>query len=352
MIQPNDFILNNKTIGDDHRPFIIAEMSGNHNQSLDRALTIVEEAAKAGADAIKLQTYTPDTMTIDMDGGLFTIDDEESLWTGKNLYELYELAHTPWDWHKPIFDKARKLGLLPLSTPFDDTSVDFLEELNVSVYKIASFENTDWSLLKKVASTGKPVIMSTGAATLADIDEAVQVLRSNGCGELVLLKCTSTYPATPENTNLLTIPSMRDIFKCHVGLSDHTLGIGAAVASVALGARVIEKHFTLNRADGGTDAAFSIEPDEMKALVKESERAFQALGHVQFGIQKAEEKSLRYKRSIYVVEDTAEGEEFTNKNIRVIRPGDGLQPKYLENVLGKKAKQNLERGTPLSWEIL
>ena len=352
MIQPNDFILNNKTIGDDHRPFIIAEMSGNHNQSLDRALTIVEEAAKAGADAIKLQTYMPDTMTIDMDGGLFTIDDEESLWTGKNLYELYELAHTPWDWHKPIFDKARELGLLPLSTPFDDTSVDFLEELNVSVYKIASFENTDWSLLKKVASTGKPVIMSTGAATLADIDEAVQVLRSNGCGELVLLKCTSTYPATPENTNLLTIPSMRDIFKCHVGLSDHTLGIGAAVASVALGARVIEKHFTLNRADGGTDAAFSIEPDEMKALVEESERAFQALGHVQFGIQKAEEKSLRYKRSIYVVEDIAEGEEFTNKNIRVIRPGDGLQPKYLENVLGKKAKQNLERGTPLSWKIL
>lgn len=352
MIQPNNFTLNNKTIGDDHRPFIIAEMSGNHNQSLDRALAIVEEAAKAGADAIKLQTYTPDTMTIDMDGGLFTIDDEESLWTGKNLYELYELAHTPWDWHKPIFDKARELGLLPLSTPFDDTSVDFLEELNVSVYKIASFENTDWSLLKKVASTGKPVIMSTGAATLADIDEAVDVLRSNGCGELVLLKCTSTYPATPENTNLLTIPSMRDIFKCHVGLSDHTLGIGAAVASVALGARVIEKHFTLNRSDGGTDAAFSIEPDELKALVEESERAFQALGHVQFGIQKAEEKSLRYKRSIYVVEDITEGEEFTKSNIRVIRPGDGLQPKYLEKILGKKSKKDLKKGTPLTWEIL
>lgn len=352
MTKPNDFSLNNRTIGDDHRPFIIAEMSGNHNQSLERALTIVEEAAKAGADAIKLQTYTPDTMTIDIDGGLFTIDDEESLWTGKNLYELYELAHTPWDWHKPIFEKARELGLLPLSTPFDDTSVDFLEDLDVSVYKIASFENTDWSLLKKVAQTGKPVIMSTGAATLADIDEAVQVLRSNGCGELTLLKCTSTYPATPENTNLLTIPSMRDIFKCHVGLSDHTLGIGAAVASVALGARVIEKHFTLNRADGGTDAAFSIEPDELKALVEESERAFQALGHVQFGIQKAEEKSLRYKRSIYVVEDIRKGEEFSKENIRVIRPGDGLQPKYLENVLGKKAKQDLERGTPLSWEIL
>lgn len=352
MIKPNDFSLNKRTIGDGHRPFIIAEMSGNHNQSLERALTIVEEAAKAGADAIKLQTYTPDTMTIDIDGGLFTIDDEESLWTGKNLYELYELAHTPWDWHKPIFEKARELGLLPLSTPFDDTSVDFLEDLGVSVYKIASFENTDWSLLKKVAQTGKPVIMSTGAATLADIDEAVDVLRSNGCGELVLLKCTSTYPATPENTNLLTISKMREIFKCHVGLSDHTLGIGAAVASVALGARVIEKHFTLNRADGGTDAAFSIEPDELKALVEESERAFQALGHVQFGIQKAEEKSLRYKRSIYVVEDIRKGEEFSKENIRVIRPGDGLQPKYFENVLGKKAKKDLKRGTPLSWEIL
>lgn len=352
MIKPNDFSLNKRTIGDGHRPFIIAEMSGNHNQSLERALTIVEEAAKAGADAIKLQTYTPDTMTIDIDGGLFTIDDEESLWTGKNLYELYELAHTPWDWHKPIFEKARELGLLPLSTPFDDTSVDFLEDLGVSVYKIASFENTDWSLLKKVAQTGKPVIMSTGAATLADIDEAVDVLRSNGCGELVLLKCTSTYPATPENTNLVTISKMREIFKCHVGLSDHTLGIGAAVASVALGARVIEKHFTLNRADGGTDAAFSIEPDELKALVEESERAFQALGHVQFGIQKAEEKSLRYKRSIYVVEDIRKGEEFSKENIRVIRPGDGLQPKYFENVLGKKAKKDLKRGTPLSWEIL
>lgn len=347
-----DIQLDDKVIGTSHRPFIIAEMSGNHNQSLERALEIVEEAARAGAHAIKLQTYTADTMTIDETGGLFSIDDKDSLWYGKNLYELYELAHTPWDWHKPIFKKARELGLMPFSTPFDDTSVDFLEDLGVSAYKIASFENTDWTLLKKVAKTGKPVIMSTGAAVLSDIDEAVRVLRSNGCKDLVLLKCTSTYPATPENTNLVTIPTMRDVFNCHIGLSDHTLGIGAAVASVALGARVIEKHFTLNRADGGVDAAFSIEPEEMKALVEESERAFLALGEVQFGIQKAEEKSLRYKRSIYVVEDILEGEVFTGENIRVIRPGDGLKPKFYEQVLGKKASQAIKRGTPLSWELL
>lgn len=348
----NDIQIGDHAIGSEHKPFIIAEMSGNHNQSLDRALEIVEKAAEAGAHAIKLQTYTADTMTIDERGGLFSIDDEDSLWYGKNLYELYELAHTPWDWHEPIFEKARELGLMPFSTPFDDTSVDFLEDLGVSAYKVASFENTDWTLLKKIASTGKPVIMSTGAANLSDIDEAVRVLRENGCPDLVLLKCTSTYPATPENTNLQTIPRMRDIFNCHIGLSDHTLGIGAAVASVALGARVIEKHFTLSRADGGVDAAFSIEPDEMKALVEESERAFLALGDVQFGIQKAEEKSLRYKRSIYVVEDIAEGEEFTKENIRVIRPGDGLQPKFFEKVLGKTSSRDLKRGTPLSWELI
>ncbi len=348
----NDIQLGDQMIGSEHKPFIIAEMSGNHNQSLDRALEIVEKAAEAGAHAIKLQTYTADTMTIDERGGLFSIDDEDSLWYGKNLYELYELAHTPWDWHEPIFKKARELGLMPFSTPFDDTSVDFLEDLGVSAYKVASFENTDWTLLKKIASTGKPVIMSTGAANLSDIDEAVRVLRENGCPNLVLLKCTSTYPATPENTNLVTIPRMRDIFNCHIGLSDHTLGIGAAVASVSLGARVIEKHFTLSRADGGVDAAFSIEPDEMKALVEESERAFLALGDVQFGIQKAEEKSLRYKRSIYVVKDIAEGEEFTKENIRVIRPGDGLQPKFFEQVLGKKSSRDLKRGTPLSWELI
>ncbi len=347
-----DIRLEKRTIGSNERPFIIAEMSGNHNQSLDRALQIVEEAAKAGADAVKLQTYTPDTMTIDVDGGLFSIDDKDSLWYGKNLYELYGLAHTPWDWHKPIFEKARELGMMPFSTPFDDTSVDFLEELGVSAYKMASFENTDWPLLKKVAQTGKPVIMSTGAATLADIDQSVQLLRENGCEDLVLLKCTSTYPATPENTNLVTIPSMREIFNCHIGLSDHTLGIGAAVASVALGARVIEKHFTLSRADGGTDAAFSIEPDELRSLVEETKRAWQALGRVQFGIQKAEENSLRYKRSVYVVEDVQEGELFTEENLRVIRPGDGLAPKYYEKILGRRASRSIKRATPMSWDLL
>jgi pseudaminic acid synthase len=344
--------LEHRTIGTDERPFIIAEMSGNHNQSLERALQIVEEAAKAGADAVKLQTYTPDTMTIDIDGGLFSIDDEDSLWYGKNLYELYGLAHTPWEWHQPIFEKAKELGMMPFSTPFDDTSVDFLEGLDVSAYKIASFENTDWPLLKKVAQTGKPVIMSTGAAALADIDEAVRILRKHGCKDLVLLKCTSTYPATPENTNLMTIPVMRNVFNCHIGLSDHTLGIGAAVASVALGARVIEKHFTLSRADGGTDAAFSIEPDELKNLVEETERAYLALGNVQFGIQKAEEKSLRYKRSVYVTEDVKKGDVFTKENLRVIRPGDGLPPKYYENVLGRAASSDISRGTPMNWELL
>lgn len=347
-----DIQLGERLIGTGHKPFIIAEMSGNHNQSLQRALKIVEAAAEAGADAIKLQTYTADTMTIDEESGLFSINDKDSLWYGKTLYELYELAHTPWDWHKPIFDKAKELGMMAFSTPFDETSVDFLEELGVPAYKIASFENSDWTLLKKVAQTGKPVIMSTGAASLADLAEGVRVLRENGCENLVLLKCTSTYPASPENTNLVTIPSMRDVFQCHIGLSDHTLGIGAPVASVALGAAVIEKHFTLSRADGGVDDSFSMEPAEMKSLVEESERAFLAMGEVQYGIQEAEEKSLRYKRSIYVVEDIKQGEEFTKENIRVIRPGDGMKPKFFEKVLGKKAKQDLKRGTPLSWEIL
>lgn len=347
-----DIKLGDRLIGTGHKPFIIAEMSGNHNQSLDRALKIVEAASEAGADAIKLQTYTADTMTIDEDSGLFSINDEDSLWYGKTLYELYELAHTPWDWHKPIFDKAKALGMMAFSTPFDETSVDFLEEMGVPAYKIASFENSDWTLLKKVAHTGKPVIMSTGAATLADLAEGVRVLRENGCKDLVLLKCTSTYPASPENTNLNTIPSMRNVFQCHIGLSDHTLGIGAPVASVALGAVVIEKHFTLSRADGGVDDSFSMEPAEMKSLVEESERAFLAMGEVQYGIQEAEEKSLRYKRSIYVVEDIKKGEEFTKENIRVIRPGDGMKPKFFEKVLGKKARQDLKRGTPLSWEII
>ncbi|MCG8475806.1 MAG: pseudaminic acid synthase [Cytophagales bacterium] len=338
-------------IGQDHKPFVIAEMSGNHNQSLDRALEIVEAAAQAGAHALKLQTYTADTMTIDARGGLFEINDKESLWYGKNLYELYNEAHTPWDWHKPIFERAHALGLTVFSTPFDETSVDFLEELGVSAYKIASFENTDLPLLSKVAQTGKPLILSTGAATLADLEEAVSTLRENGCEDFVLLKCTSTYPASASNTNLLTIPHLSQLFDCPVGLSDHTMGIGVSVASVALGARVIEKHFTLSRADGGVDSAFSMEPLEMRNLVEESERAFLALGKVQYGVQSAENESLAFKRSVYAVKDIEEGEILTKENIRVIRPGDGLKPKYFEFALGKRAKQKIPFATPLSFSF-
>lgn len=348
----NDIKIENVIIGTTHKPFVIAEMSGNHNQSLGRAIAIVEAAAQSGAHAIKLQTYTPDTMTIDAKGGLFDINDSTSLWAGRNLYDLYKEAHTPWEWHKPIFDKAKELGLIVFSTPFDESAVDFLESLNVPAFKIASFENTDWPLLKKVAKTGKPVIMSTGLAKLSDIDDAVNVLRSNGCKDLVLLKCTSTYPATPENTHLNTIPHLRDMFNCHVGLSDHTMGIGAAVASVALGACVIEKHFTISRADGGVDSTFSIEPHELNSLVIESERAFLAMGKVFYGVQKDEEKSLRFKRSLYIVDDVKVGDTLTQDNLRVIRPGDGLQPKFYETLLGKKVSQNIKAGTPLQWEIL
>jgi N-acetylneuraminate synthase len=335
-------------LGIENKPFIIAEMSGNHNQSLERAKEIIKVAADTGAHAVKLQTYTADTMTINHRGGLFDITDKSSLWYGRNLYELYEEAHTPWEWHKPLFDYANELGLICFSTPFDETAVDFLETLNVPCYKIASFENTDHPLLKKVALTGKPVIMSTGIANISDIIESVQVLKENGCKEIALLKCTSTYPSTPENTNLHTIPVLQQIFPdCIIGLSDHTMGIGASIASVVLGARVIEKHFTINRADGGVDSTFSMEPAEMKALVIESERAFLALGGVQLMIQKAEEKSKMFKRSVYAVQDIKEGEKFTKENIRVIRPGDGLPPKYYTAMLTKKATRHIKLGTPL-----
>lgn len=347
-----DIKLGERLIGHTHKPFIVAEMSGNHNQSLERALAIIDAAVASGADAIKLQTYTPDTMTIDSKGGLFEICDPDSLWKGRNLYDLYHEAHTPWEWHIPLFEHARKKGIYIFSTPFDETAVDFLEGLGVGAYKIASFENTDHPLLKKVAQTGKPVIMSTGLATVSDLSEAVTVLKKNGCEDLVLLKCTSTYPSSPENTHLQTIPHMVQLFDCHVGLSDHTMGIGAAVAAVALGARVIEKHFTLRRADGGVDSTFSIEPEELKSLVVESERAYLALGKVYYGVQEAEKKSLRFKRSLYVVKDVASGEVFTEKNVRVIRPGDGMPPKYFNTVIGKQARTHIKAGTPLSWEML
>jgi pseudaminic acid synthase len=345
-----EIIVEGRRIGPSHKPFIIAEMSGNHNQSLERALEIVEAAAKAGVDALKIQTYTADTMTLNIENPEFKIEDTDSLWKGNTLYQLYQQAYTPWEWHKPIFDKCRELGIIPFSTPFDETAVDFLEELDVPMYKIASFENNDIPLIKKVASTGKPMIISTGMATVAELDETVRAAREAGCKDLILLKCTSTYPASPENTNILTIPHMRELFNCQVGLSDHTMGVGVAVASVALGATVIEKHFTLSRADGGVDSAFSMEPEEMKALVIETERAWQSLGKVTYGPTEKEKGSMKFRRSIYVAKDIEAGEEFTKDNLRIIRPGFGLSPKYYDILLGKKAKQTLVKGTALTWE--
>ncbi len=335
-----------------HPPLMVAEMSGNHNQSLDRALEIVEAAAKSGVHALKLQTYTADTMTLDLDEGEFFINDPKSLWQGHSLYKLYQQAYTPWEWHEPIFKRCQELGIIGFSTPFDETAVDFLESLDVPCYKIASFENTDLPLIRKVASTGKPIIISTGMASIAELDETVRTAREAGCQDLILLKCTSTYPASPENTNLLTIPHLRELFDVQVGLSDHTLGIGVAVASVALGATFIEKHFTLSRADGGVDAAFSMEPYEMKQLVEETQRAWQALGQVRYGATVAEQKSLVFRRSLYVAENIKAGEILTPQNIRRIRPGYGLAPKYYDLVLGKTAKQDLAKGTPLSWDAL
>ena len=333
-------------------PFIIAEMSGNHNQSLERALAIVDAAADAGVDAVKIQTYTADTMTIDIDTGEFFISDKDSLWKGETLYHLYEKAHTPWEWHKAIFERCKERGIVGFSTPFDDTSVDFLEDLGVPCYKIASFENVDLPLIRKVARTGKPIIASTGMTTVAELSDLVQTVRKNGCTDLTLLKCTSSYPASPEGTNLRTIPHMRELFGCAVGLSDHTLGIGASVASVALGATGIEKHFTLSRAEGGVDATFSLEPAEMAQLVRECRTAALALGTVSYERAEQEQKSLQFRRSLYVVEDMKAGDVFTEKNLRRIRPGMGLSPKYYDALLGRCVKCDVKRGTPLSWDLI
>lgn len=333
-------------------PFIIAEMSGNHNQSLERALKIVEAAAEAGVDAVKLQTYTADTMTIDKSDGEFQITDEENLWKGYSLYELYQKAHTPWEWHKPIFERCRELGILCFSTPFDASAVDFLEALDCPIYKIASFENIDLPLIKEVAKTGKPIIASTGMATVAELDDLVRTARENGCEDLTLLKCTSSYPATPEGTNLRTIPHMRELFHCNIGLSDHTLGIGVAVASVAFGATVIEKHFTLSRAEGGVDAAFSMEPKEMVQLVRECRTAWEALGEVSYNLSEQEKKSLQFRRSLYVVEDMKAGDVLTGKNLRSIRPGMGLPLKYYDVLLGKRVTCDIKRGTAMTWDLV
>jgi N-acetylneuraminate synthase len=339
--------IENTKIGVGSKPFIIAEMSGNHNQSLERALEIVDAVARTGAHAIKLQTYTADTMTLDLKEREFFISDEKSPWKGQSLYDLYKIANTPWDWHKPIFDHAKKLGLICFSTPFDETSVDFLEKLRSPAYKIASFENTDIPLIQRVASTGKPLIISTGMASQEELDESVDVARKAGCKDLTLLKCTSTYPASPENSNLLTIPYLRERYGCEVGLSDHTFGIGVAVASVALGATVIEKHFTLRRADGGVDSTFSMEPAEMKQLVEETGRAWQSIGKTFVGPTEAEKSSITFRRSLYIVKDLKAGDVLTKENVRAIRPGLGLLPKHLNQVLGKTIRRDLKTGTAL-----
>lgn len=345
-------VIKDRLIGQEAEPFIIAEMSGNHNQSLGRALAIVEAAAKAGAHAIKLQTYTADTITIDVHEKEFFIDNPNSLWAGNSLYQLYQQAYTPWEWHEPIFKRAHDLGLIAFSTPFDETAVDFLESLDVPCYKIASFENGHIPLIQKAAATGKPLIISTGMASVATLDETVLAARQAGCKDLILLKCTSTYPATPKNSNLRTIPHLRSLFGCEVGLSDHTMGLGASVAAVALGATVIEKHFTLSRADGGVDSAFSIEPDELSQLVMETSRAAQALGDIHYGVSPAEKDSTVFRRSLYITKDLEVNDVLTAECLRAIRPGLGLPPKYLNVALGMRVRHPVKRGTPLTWDLL
>jgi pseudaminic acid synthase len=347
-----DIKIGQRIIGIGKKPFIVAEMSGNHNHSLKRALEIVEAAAATGAEAIKLQTYTADTITLDVKDGDFFIDDEDNLWRGRSLYDLYKEAYTPWEWHEPIFERCRELGMIAFSTPFDETAVDFLESLDVPCYKIASFELIDLPLIRKVAATGKPMIISTGMASVAEIDETVRGAKEAGCKDIILLKCTSSYPASPEDSNLLTIPHMQKLFNCPIGLSDHTMGIGAAVAAIALGACFIEKHFTLSRADGGVDSAFSMEPEEMRQLVIETERAWQALGQISYSPGEQESKSLKFRRSLYIAEDMAAGEVLTPENLRIVRPGYGLEPKYYDVVLGKKVNRAVTKGTPLSWDLI
>jgi N-acetylneuraminate synthase len=340
-------------IGHDHPPFVIAEMSGNHNRSLDRALAIVDAVADAGAHAIKLQTYTADTMTLDLDGPGFRIDDPKSLWHGQTLYKLYEQAATPWEWHAPLFERAKARGLVAFSTPFDETAVDFLESLDVPCYKIASFENTDIPLIRRVAATKKPLIMSTGMATIGELEASVSAFRQAGCSDLILLKCTSAYPATAADANLATLPHLREMFHCEVGLSDHTMGVGVAVAAVAHGATVIEKHFTLSRADGGVDSAFSLEPAELATLVSETRQAWLAHGRVSYGAQsESEAASAQFRRSLYFVRNVAAGDVIDVTAVRTIRPGHGLPPVEIDRVIGRRVSQAVVRGTPVSWELL
>ena len=343
--------IGNKNIGLQSKPFIIGEMSGNHNQSIDRALKIVETAAEIGLHAVKLQTYTADTITLNINKNEFFIKDGNSLWEGRSLYELYDEAHTPWDWHEPIMKKANELGILCFSSPFDETAVDFLEELNVPAYKVASPEIIHIPLVEKIISTGKPIIVSTGMASFEEITDVVDMIKKSK-NNFALLKCTSSYPASPQFSNISTIPDIREKFQCEVGLSDHTLGMAASIAAVAHGATIIEKHFTLNRADGGVDSAFSLEPKEMKNLVIETERARSSIGNISYGPTESEKGNIKFRRSIYISSDITKGDHLDSNNIKVIRPGLGLLPKYYNRILGKKVNQDLKAGTALTWDFI
>lgn len=345
-------LIRNRRIGRGERPYIIAEMSGNHDGSLETALKIVDAAAEAGADAVKLQTFTADSMTLDIDHPDFVINNPESLWYGRRIYDLYEQAHTPWEWHAPIFQRARERGIQCFSSPFSNDAVDLLVEVGAPCLKIASLESVDLALIKYSAQSGLPLIISTGLATSAEIDEAIAAAREGGCTDLIILKCTSSYPTDPAQSHLTTIADMRERFGVDVGLSDHTLGIGVPIASVAFGAVAIEKHVILSREDGGVDAAFSIEPHELKMLVDETDRAHRSIGEVHYGPTEGETPALMRRRSLYFVSDVAEGTILTPEHVRSIRPNKGLAPKHLDVVLGSHAKRDIERGTPVSWELV
>jgi pseudaminic acid synthase len=349
---PRSIVIGKHRIDADAAPFVIAEISGNHNGSLDRAIAIVDAAAEAGAHAVKIQTYTADTMTLDIDTGEFHIEEPSSLWKGRSLYDLYREAAMPYEWHEPIFDRCRERGIVGFSSPFDATAVTFLESLGVELFKIASAEIIDLPLIRRVAKTGKPMIMSTGMASLSEVSEAIATARENGCEDIVILKCTSVYPAPPEASNVTTIPEIQRRFGVHVGFSDHTLGIGASIAAVSMGASVIEKHLTLSRDDGGVDAAFSATPAELRQLVQETAVARRSIGQVQLEPAPEEKKSLPFRRSLYVTQDMVAGDVFTSENLRAIRPGLGLPPKHIDAFLGKKIARDAARGTALRWDHL